>query len=302
MRYSIYTTIGIMVKRTLGIKDFTLFKKNVHKNVGKLLYHQKYTADDVVALMQEMGMKEGSTVCIHSSMKEFYNYKGTARELIEKILKAIGPEGTLMMPAFPPVKRSFEPDYVFDKDNDPTEAGFLAETFRQFPGVTRSINVRHSVCAIGKNADYLCRDHHQCHDCWDKNSPWGRCCQLDGLVFNLGMPRCYIGTFEHCVESSLQDEHPYWKQFFAEKRTWHYLNHAGEVCSYSDYNSDIERRIREKRVTRFFDEHDWQIRRLSNLEIKVFHSKSCLDKMIRLGRKGVTIFYVPSPDKYQFLS
>lgn len=302
MRYSLYTTIGIIVKRFFGIKDFTLFKKDVHKKIGKLIYHSKYTADDVVALMQEMGMKEGSTVCIHSSMKEFYNYKGTARELIEKILKALGPEGTLMMPAFPPVKKAFEPGYVFDKENDPTEAGYLAETFRRYPGVVRSINVRHSVCAIGKNADFLCRDHHRCHDCWDVDSPWGRSCQLDALVFNLGMPRCYIGTFEHCVESSLQVEHPYWKQFFAYKHTWYYYDETGKVCSYSDFNSDIERRIREKRVTRYFDERDWEIRKLSNLEIKVFHSKNCLDKMIQLGRKGVTIFYVPSPDKYKFNS
>ena len=302
MQYSLYTTIGIIVKRIFGIKDFTLFKKDVHKKIGKLIYHSKYTADDIVALMQEMGMKEGSTVCIHSSMKEFYNYKGTARELIEKILNTLGPEGTLMMPAFPPVKKAFEPGYVFDKENDPTEAGYLAETFRRYPGVVRSINVRHSVCAIGKNADFLCRDHHRCHDCWDVDSPWGRSCQLDALVFNLGMPRCYIGTFEHCVESRLQVEHPYWKQFFADKHTWHYYDEARRVCSYSDFNSDIERRIREKRVTRYFNERDWEIRKLSNLEIKVFHSKNCLDKMMQLGRKGVTIFYIPSPDKYKFNS
>ena len=302
MQYSLYTTIGIIVKRIFGIKDFTLFKKDVHKKIGKLIYHSKYTADDIVALMQEMGMKEGSTVCIHSSMKEFYNYKGTARELIEKILNTLGPEGTLMMPAFPPVKKAFEPGYVFDKEKDPTEAGYLAETFRRYPGVVRSINVRHSVCAIGKNAEFLCRDHHRCHDCWDVDSPWGRSCQLDALVFNLGMPRCYIGTFEHCVESRLQVEHPYWKQFFADKHTWHYYDEARRVCSYSDFNSDIERRIREKRVTRYFNERDWEIRKLSNLEIKVFHSKNCLDKMMQLGRKGVTIFYIPSPDKYKFNS
>ena len=113
MKYSLYTTTGRLVKRLFGIKDISLMKKNIKKRIGKLVYHQKYTADDIVALMQEMGMKEGSTVCIHSSMKEFYNYKGTARELIEKILKALGPEGTLMMPAFPPVKKAFEPGYVF---------------------------------------------------------------------------------------------------------------------------------------------------------------------------------------------
>ena len=28
-------------------------------------------------------MKKGSVICIHASMKEFYNYQGTAEELIK---------------------------------------------------------------------------------------------------------------------------------------------------------------------------------------------------------------------------
>ena len=300
MKYSLYTTTGRLVKRLFGIKDISLMKKNIKKRIGKLVYHQKYTADDIVALMQEMGMKEGSTVCIHSSMKEFYNYKGTACELIEKILRALGPEGTLMMPAFPPVKKAFEPGYVFDKEKDPTEAGYLAETFRRYPGVVRSINVRHSVCAIGKNADFLCRDHHRCHDCWDVDSPWGRLCSMNGLVCDLGMPHCYIGTFEHCTESRLQYEHPYWAQFFSEKRTWLYYDENRRVCQYEDYNSDSEKRLREGRVTRYFTDKDWQIRRLSNLEVKMLHAGQCLDRMVELGRRGVTMYYVPSPKNYSF--
>lgn len=300
MKHSLYTTLGIVVKKLFGIKDISLLKKNIHKQVGKLFYHRKYTADQLVALMQEMGMKEGSLVCIHAAMREFYNYEGTAGELIHKILAVLGPEGTLMMPAFPPYDMAYAPDYVFDAASDPTGAGHLAETFRRHEGVRRSINVRHSVCAIGKYADYLTQDHHRCHDCWDEQSPWGRLCELDGLVFCLGMPHCYIGTFEHCVESRLQYEHPYWQQFFAEQHTWHYYDQQGQVCHYTDYNSDAEKRLRERRVTRYFTDADWSIRKISNLEVKALHSKRCLDTMIQLGRRGITMFYVPSPKPYQF--
>jgi aminoglycoside 3-N-acetyltransferase len=40
--------------------------------------------------------------------------------------------------------------------------------------------------------------------------------------------------------------------------------------------------------------------KISNLLIKVFLSKPCLEKMIELGRKGITMYYVPSPKKYSF--
>ena len=66
-------------------KIISLLRKDIHKRIGKLLYHQKYTADEIVETMCNLGMKKGSVICIHASMKEFYNYQGTAEELIKKI-------------------------------------------------------------------------------------------------------------------------------------------------------------------------------------------------------------------------
>ncbi len=300
MNRSIYTHIGRIAKQMLGIRDFSLLRKDLHKRIGKLLYHDKYETADLVGIMQDLGLEKGSTVCIHASMKEFYNFKGTATEIIDAILKVIGEEGTLMMPAFPPVACQQDDTYVFDRENDRTEAGYLAETFRKYPGVKRSINVRHSVCAIGKNADYLIRDHHRGHDCWDAMSPYGRLCELGGLVFNLGMPRSYIGTFEHCTESILQHEHPYWKQFFNEKKEYKYYDDQHQVCTYIDYNSDADKRLHEGRVTKYFTFQDWQMLKISNLEVKMLRADRCLKKMLALGRKGITMFYVPSPKKYDF--
>ena len=167
MHLSIYTRLGGFVKKVMGINDFSLFKKNVHKKIGRLIYHKKYSAHDIVLVMMNMGVQRGSVVCIHSSMKEFYNYKGTAKDLINEILCLIGPEGTLIMPAFPSNSQRYQEGYIFDKNDDPTGAGYLAEEFRKYPGVIRSINVQHSVCAIGKYADFLVKDHHLSHDCWD---------------------------------------------------------------------------------------------------------------------------------------
>ena len=78
MGVSIITRLGLFVKGITGIKDFSMLKKKIHKEIGKLVYHKTYTANDIVREMQRLGMKKGSVVCIHASMMEFYNYKGTA--------------------------------------------------------------------------------------------------------------------------------------------------------------------------------------------------------------------------------
>ncbi len=283
-----------------GINDISLFRKNVHKRIGKILYHKKYSAKDIVSIMKDMGIQKGSVVCVHASMKEFYNYEGTASELIDSIIKEIGPEGTLVMPAFPVKTLTEKSNYIFNVNEDPTGAGYLAETFRKYPGVKRSINVIHSVCAIGKYADYLTKDHQFTHDCWDRNSPWQRMIELDAIVINLGMPRFYIGTFDHCVESILQYEHPYWAQFFTLRKEYKYYDEKGNVLTYINYTLEIDRRTRERQVFKYFSSDMMTECRLSNLLIKSFRSKPCFEKMLDLGRKGIGIYYVPDPKKFKF--
>jgi len=288
------------VKQLLGIADLSLFRKQWAKRIGKILYHRKYNAQEIVSIMKKLGMKEGSIVCIHSSMMQFYNYLGTAEELIDEILKTIGTDGTLIMPAFPPKPPVSYDEYLFDPKTAKTAAGFLAETFRRYKGVIRSNNVHHSVCAIGRHAKYLTEDHTKGRNCWDEYSPWYRMCQLDALIFNFGMPRSYIGTFHHCVEAMLYTEYPYWNQFFSYEQSYKYIDKLGQIQTYKHIEGDLIRKTREKKVTRYFDSKDWNIARISNLEIKVYYSKHALNKMLDLGRKGITVYYVPSTKGFHF--
>lgn len=291
---SIYQFISKLV-RNINIGKI---RRQTKKILGQYIFRKKYTADDLVSIMQEMGMKKGSLVCIHSSMSQFYNYRGNAQELIEKILVAIGSEGTLMMPAFPVIPKDVE-HYIFNPLTDKTGAGYLAETFRKFPGVKRSFNVRASVCAIGPLSDYLLSEHQNGEDCWDEKSPWYKLCEKNGLVFNFGLPRSYMGTFYHCVESRLKHEHPYWKQFFNKEQTYTYTWN-GKLYKYKNIDCNIYRRTHEKRIMRYFTAEDWSIRHISNLEIKVFYTGHLFPKLVEMGRKGITAYYCPSPKKYKF--
>lgn len=299
-RSAIFSTVIPFCKKILGIKDISLWRKQWAKRIGKVIYHKKYTASDIVQIMQQLGMKNGSTVCIHSSMMQFYNYTGSATELIDKILQAIGPNGTLMMPAFPNKPENGYDNYIFNPVTDKTGAGYLAETFRKYPGVKRSNNVHHSVCAIGKHADYLIKDHTNGENCWDKLSPWYRICELNGLVFNLGLPRSYMGTFHHCVEGILHSEHPYWAQFFTYRQKYSYYNDDMSISSYYNIEGKLIRKTRKRNIFKFFTTAEWKIARISNLEIKVFYAQNALSKMLDLGRHGISAYYIPSTRKYNF--
>lgn len=288
------------LKRLLGIKDISLIRKKLKKNIDKLIYHKKYDAQELVDKMKALGMNKGSIVCIHASMMQFFNYTGTAEELIDTILKEIGEEGTLVMPASPiDPKIPFE-NYVFNPKTTPTKAGYLAETFRKYPGVKRSNNVHHSVCAIGKWADYLIKDHTSGENCWDEKSPYYKMCDMNALVFNLGMPRWYIGTFHHCVEALLYKTYPFWNQFFTLKQKYNYIDFNGNVHTYYNLEGTIVTKTKERRVTKYFTPQEWKITKLSNLEIKVFYSKKAFEKMYNLGKQGISVYYIPSNRGYEF--
>lgn len=302
MATSIYTRLGIVFKKITGVKDISLMRKNLHKKIGMVVYKKKYTTKDIIEALVRMGIKPGSVVCIHASMKEFYNFQGTAIDLIDAITNYLTQEGTLMMPAMPfrELKCINLNEYVFNPKTDRTAAGYLAETFRTYPNVVRSINTQHSVCAWGKYAKWLTEDHHKGNNCWDVFSPYYRMTQLNGIVINLGMPKFYIGTFDHCVEGILYKEHPYWKQFLSKRQTFHYYDNNGKVCSYSCYIGDIECRTRERRLTKHFNSEIHKQEKISNLLINVFYATPCLKKMLELGRHGITMYYIPSPKKYIF--
>lgn len=288
------------VKKLFGISDLSLFRKKWSQRIGKLVYHKKYSAEDLVKEMEKLGMKRGSVVCIHASMMQFYNYTGTANELIQIILDFIGQEGTLIMPAFPANPEIPYEDFVFNPNTEPTAAGYLAETFRKYPGVIRSNNVHHSVCAIGKYAKYLTEGHTSGTNCWDEYSPWYRMCELDALVFNLGLPRSFIGTYLHCVEGILYNKYPYWKQFFSYSQKYKFLNEEGRVETYNNMEGNLIRKMRRKKITKHFTSDEWKFTRVSNLIIEVYYSKSALKKMIELGKRGISVYYVPSTKGYDF--
>ena len=291
--------VGIATNEGLSLFDLEF---NWRLRIGKRIYHQKFGAADVISKMKEAGVKEGSVVFIQSRWAEFYNFASTPSELIDAILELIGPHGTLAMACMPNIREG----KLFNVKRTSTNAGLLAEVFRKYPGVKRSINLQHSVCAIGEKADYLVSEHHLSETPWDKKSPYYKLSELDAILFGFGLGKYWVGTIIHCVDSLLKDEAPYYTDLFFPVKTEHkYIDYDGIEKSYYSYDMPqtgpkirIDSyfksiRIAKKYLTGYYS-------RVSNLQISSYKAEEVVRVLTDLGRKGIDVYMMPSKRGYKF--
>src|SRR4030095_8686317 len=102
-------------------------------------------------------------------------------ELIDALLGAVGPEGTLVMPSM-----ADDDDVPFDRTTMPCRAvGVVADTFWRGPGVLGS-DTPHAFAAFGPRAEHITRPH-PIDIPHGVDSPPGRVYELDGQVLLLGV-------------------------------------------------------------------------------------------------------------------
>jgi len=295
--YYNFMIIKKFAKRLLKVNSMD----HLHSRIRKIAFRRTYNTEELITVMKSMGMKEGSNIFLHSSWNDFNNYTGTIDDFINAIIDTIGKEGTLIMPAFPLIRKK---DSVFDVRKTPTIAGLIPERFRNYSGVKRSINQQHSVCALGPMSDFLVREHHHSITCWDEKSPYYKLAQINALIFSCGLGRFLVGTALHCADSILRYEYPYFNLFFNKEVTYKYIDYNGNVGEHT-YLTKSEDTIRKwsnrshrKVIKKYFDKSFYKRSRLSNLTINVFDANYSINRIIELGKKGITVYTEPNPKEY----
>ena len=295
--------IWYWLKKKIKIRSWEFFKANLKRRIDKKIYKKTYSTEEIITLMKSLGLKKGSNLFIHASFDEFYNYKGTINEFIDAILAEIGTEGTLAMPAYPFLRK---PDSIFDLKNTPTAAGMIAETFRNYPGVKRSIN-KHSVCALGPMSDYLLDEHQFSETCWDEKSPYYKLSKINASVFAFGLGKYFVGTIMHCADSVLKDEIPYFSLFFQKKaviqiRLADKSIYKQEYYTASDdFSYYFTNRHHSKIISRYFDKSKYKRTKISNLTVNMYDANYFINRAIELGRKGIVVYLKPKPLKKLFI-
>jgi aminoglycoside 3-N-acetyltransferase len=155
-------------------------------------------SDDLLAL----GVRPGGVLLVHSSLKSLGPVEGGAETVIRGLLEALGPEGTLLMPALS-YDRVTPDNPLFDLHQTPSNVGLIPETFRQRPGTLRSLHPTHSICAAGAMAQELVETHARDSTPCGENSPLHILLEKNGQILMLG---CGLepNTSMHAVEEVVE--------------------------------------------------------------------------------------------------
>src|SRR4051812_5370615 len=101
----------------------------------------------VVEQLLALGVQPGGVLVVHSAFSRTGPIEDGPRGLIDALIAALGPRGTLVMPSM-----SDDDEHPFDARATPCVGmGVVADTFWRRPGVLRS-DSPHSFAAIGPRA------------------------------------------------------------------------------------------------------------------------------------------------------
>ncbi len=265
------------------------------RELERRYYAEQYGPDQLRALFERVGVRKGGVVHLQSSWNEFYNFSGKPLELINTLLEALGPEGTLVMPASPlPLRKPVE---IFDFRRLPSRNGLVTELFRRYPKTLRSVHRTSSVCALGPAAEYLTKDHHHTETAWDPASPCGRMVELGARQLSLGLYP-FWSTALHCVDSILRNELDYHRRLFPSVTTYRWRDLQGREGVHSYYKRIGH--VEAWRLKRHFDRDRYVWRRLSNLRVFAIDLDHMVEHSLALARRGITIYTSPRPGRGAF--
>ncbi len=139
---------------------------------------------------------------MHASLSSLGRVPGGAETVVRGLLQALGPEGTLLLPALSYNHVDMDSP-VFDLTRTASNVGAIPEYFRTRPGTVRSVHPTHSVCGLGNDVSRFLGDHHKDTTPCGGHSPFRRLRDLGGQVLFLGCgPR--PNTSMHGVEEVAQ--------------------------------------------------------------------------------------------------
>jgi aminoglycoside 3-N-acetyltransferase len=152
------------------------------------------TKSDIINGLKKLNLDVGDHVIVHSALSSFGEVESGADTIIDAIIEVIGPEGTLVTPAFG------SGDKVFDPDKSGTNLGIIPLTLLKREGVCRSRHPLASVAAVGSKASWLTEKHEEAKTAHGQETPYTKLSMISGKILLLGVDQDR-NTFLHSIEA-----------------------------------------------------------------------------------------------------
>ncbi|MEV7723219.1 AAC(3) family N-acetyltransferase [Streptomyces sp. NPDC087917] len=173
---------------------------------------------ELVAGWRRVGVREGATLMVHASLSSLGRVEGGAGTVVASLREAVGPAGTVAVPAFTWEVADPDPEHVGVPDPEVaarraavplfgpglpvTRAlGAVPEALRSLPQSLRSAHPQASVAAVGARAAEI-TEGQSLGFALGRNSPFGRLHDLDAHILLIGVGHDR-NSFLHHVESLL---------------------------------------------------------------------------------------------------
>ncbi|MFB3883421.1 MAG: AAC(3) family N-acetyltransferase [Armatimonadota bacterium] len=172
------------------------------------------TKADIVNGLRAVGIESGAIIGVHSSLSRFGHVEGGAETVVDALLEAVGPTGSVVVPSYSNnvehVEKTPEEAALgmtwksrklpFDPKVHGCWTGKIPDTFWRRPEALRGTHQTHSLSAIGPRAAELIQD-------------WEVLRDLDGHIVLLGV------TLHCCSSMHLAEEGIELPQYITAKMT-----------------------------------------------------------------------------------
>lgn len=254
------------------------------------------TQKDLLDGLKKCGMKKGDNVIVHTSLSSLGFVVGGAETVIRALLETVGEEGTIVMPS--QTWKNLDPDkgvhweepkewYDIIRENWPaydkyvTPAigmGVVAELFAKWPGVKRSDHPARSVAAVGKNAEYITKDH-DISNIFGDDSPIDRLYKLNGYILLLGVGYNKNTSF-HLAETKAEFK----SKKFTEESSAVMINGKREWVKYKTQDVDDSDFILMGQV--YEDENNINVYKIGKAEVRYLEQRALVDWSVKWMEKN----------------
>lgn len=225
--------IEVLVRRTYW-KNIKLFssilqkfvqpKKDVKASLAGIDFKK------IIGQLSDWGVNKGDLVVVHSAYRALKGTGMSPNQILDELIRLIGPTGTLAMPAMPifrnaPNRENYLTEelskivFSYDRQKSRTKTGVLPSTLNKYPGAVRSLHPINTMVAYGRLANEIMRDNLKDEfslPC-GKDSSWYKCTLNNAWVVGLGTDLTHSLTMIHVAEDVLDEKWPV-KNWYRKKK------------------------------------------------------------------------------------